>query len=80
MSITLAAPLRAAQSAESLEHRILAYIDEEAVVGLDALIELLPRHSWSQIFNAVDRLTRLGKITLRRHGFDYTVFSNNYAD
>jgi len=80
MSITLAAPLRAAQSAESFEHRILAYIDEEAVVGLDAMIELLPQYSWSQIFNAVDRLTRLGKITLRRHGFDYTVFSNTYAD
>lgn len=63
----------------ALEQAILDYIDEEAVVGLDSLIALLPQYSWSQVFHAVDRLARRGTIVLRRHHFDYTLFSVNYA-
>ena len=66
-------------SADKLEARILAHLNEEAVIGLDALIELLPEYSWNQIFNAVDQLARSGNIVLRRHRFDYTLFSTAYA-
>jgi hypothetical protein len=64
---------------ETLEQAILRHIDEQAVIGMDALIILLPDYSWNQIFHAVDRLARCGKITLRRHRSEYTLFSTNYA-
>ena len=66
-------------SVDKLEACILAHLNEEAVIGLDALIELLPEYSWNQIFNAVDQLARSGNIVLRRHRFDYTLFSTAYA-
>ena len=72
-------PRPAPLSVDELEARILAHLNEEAVIGLDALIELLPEYSWNQIFSAVDQLARSGNIVLRRHRFDYTLFSTAYA-
>ena len=66
-------------SSGNLEQDILAQIEEQDAVGLDTLIVLLPRYSWSQIFHAVDSLARCGKIVLRRHRFDYTLFSAHFA-
>lgn len=68
-----------AETADALESRILEHIDEQAVASLDTLIALMPQYSWNQIFHTVDCLARCGKIVLRRHGFDYTVFSPHYA-
>ena len=65
---------------KTLETLILSHLEEQAVIGLDALIFLMPEYSWSQIFHAVDRLARQGGITLRRHRFEYTLFSTQYAD
>ena len=80
MSATLLdKPRSAPLSVDELEARILAHLNEEAVIGLDALVELLPEYSWNQIFNAVDQLARSGNIVLRRHRFDYTLFSTAYA-
>ena len=64
---------------ESLEAVILGHLEEQAVIGLDALVILLPDYSWNQIFHAVDRLARCGGITLRRHRSEYTLFSTHYA-
>lgn len=64
---------------QTLEEAILGHIDEQAVIGLDALVILLPEYSWSQIFHVVDRLARCGGITLRRHRSEYTLFSTHYA-
>lgn len=64
---------------ESLERDILKRIDEQAVVSLDTLVVLMPQYSWSQIFHAVDRLARCGRIVLRRHRSEYTIFSTHYA-
>ncbi|MDO9117818.1 MAG: hypothetical protein Q7U39_07670 [Nitrospira sp.] len=64
---------------ESLESAILGHLEEQAVIGLDALVILLPEYSWSQIFHVVDRLARSGGITLRRHRSEYTLFSALYA-
>jgi len=53
-------------------------VNEDAVIGLDALVQMLPDHSWNQIFHAVDQLAREGRIVLRRHRYDYTLFSTAY--
>ena len=66
-------------SFNKLEQDILQAIEEQEVVSLDALIVLLPQYSWSQIFYAVDALARCGKVVLRRHRFDYTLFSKHFA-
>jgi hypothetical protein len=64
--------------AERLNAHILDRLEEEAVIGLDALVQMLPDYTWNQIFHAVDQLARDGKIVLRRHRYDYTLFSNAY--
>lgn len=64
---------------ETLEQAIFRHIEEQTVIGMDALIILLPGYGWNQIFHAVDRLARCGQITLRRHRSEYTLFSTNYA-
>jgi len=66
-------------SVDELEARILAHLNDETVIGLDALIEMLPEYSWNQIFHAVDQLARRGTVVLRRHRYDYTLFSTSYA-
>ena len=71
-------PISPPLSIEGLEARILEQLNDEAVIGLDSLIQMLPEHSWNQIFHAVDRLARAGRIVLRRHGYDYTLFSAAY--
>jgi hypothetical protein len=65
--------------AATLEQTILDRLEEETVIGLDELVEMLPQYNWNQIFHAVDQLARFGKIVLRRHRYDYTVFSTSYA-
>ena len=75
----LDAPRSSRIRTESLEAVILGHLEEQAVIGLDALVILLPDYSWNQIFHAVDRLARGGGITLRRHRSEYTLFSTHYA-
>ncbi len=65
-------------SIDDLKTRILAHLNDEAVIGLDALIGMLPEYSWNQVFHAVDQLARVGRIVLRRHRYDYTLFSTAY--
>jgi hypothetical protein len=64
---------------DEVEARILALLSDETVIGLDALVEMMPEYSWNQVFHAVDQLARRRSIVLRRHGFEYTLFSNSYA-
>lgn len=63
----------------AIDEGILGCLEEESVVSLDRLVALLPEFTWNQIFHTVDRLARNGRIALRRHGSDYTVFSLHYA-
>jgi len=79
ISALLDAPITADPSADDLDSEILEHIEEQSVVSLDALISLLPQYSWNQVFYTVDRLARCGKIVLRRHRSDYTLFSAHYA-
>lgn len=67
------------QSKCDIEEVVLGCVEEELVVSLDRLVMLLPDCTWNQIFDTVDRLSRGGRIALRRHGRDYTLFSLQYA-
>ena len=64
--------------ADGLKAHILDRLEEEAVISLDALSQMLPQYSWNQIFSAVDQLARDGSLVLRRHQYDYTLFSTAY--
>lgn len=64
---------------ETLDDIVLSYINEQTIIGLDALVSLIPEFSWSQVFSTIDRLARDGRITLRRHGREYSIFSMDYA-
>ena len=72
-------PYASQTSIDTLEEVILRHLEEQAVIGLEALIIMLPDFSWNQIFHTVDRLARHGRITLRRHRSEYTLFSTHYA-
>jgi len=72
-------PSQAVLSAHTVGSDVLQVINEQHVVTLDGLIALMPEYSWNQIIQAVDRLARCRRIVLRRHGFDYTVFSTSFA-
>ena len=78
-SALIDAPALDSHAADTLEIAILTQIDEHTVISLDALVTQLPEYSWNQIFQSVDRLARRGKIALRRHRFEYTIFSHHYA-
>ena len=67
----------ATDPADELGIEILKQIKEQNVITLDALIALMPQYSWNQVFDGVDRLARCGKIVLRRHRFEYRLFSTN---
>ena len=50
-------------SLDSAIHHILARV---GACTLEVLTERLPSFSWSQVFSAVDRLSRQGTVTLQR--------------
>jgi len=58
---------------------ILDHLNEQTVISLDTLICLMPQYTWNQIFRTVDQLARCSKIVLRRHRFEYMLFSNHFV-
>lgn len=64
---------------EVLTATILDHLTEETVISLDALICLMPEYTWNQIFHCVDQLARCNKIVLRRHRFEYMLFSSHFV-
>jgi hypothetical protein len=66
-------------SPDDLAREILDRVEEEAVLSLDSLVMSLSHYSWNQVLITVDRLAREGRLILRRHRFDYTLFSKHYA-
>ena len=58
---------------------ILDHLNEETVISLDTLICLMPQYTWNQIFHTVDQLARCNKIVLRRHRFEYMLFSTHFV-
>ena len=64
---------------DALTATILDHLNEQTVISLDLLISLMPQYSWNQIFHSVDQLARCHKIVLRRHRFEYLLFSTHFA-
>ena len=58
---------------------ILDHLNEQTVISLDTLICLMPQYTWNQIFHSVDQLARCNKLVLRRHQFEYMLFSTHFV-
>lgn len=66
-------------STDILTATILDHLSEQTVISLDSLISLMPQYTWNQIFYSVDQLARGSKIVLRRHRFEYMLFSIHFV-
>ncbi len=53
------------------ESLVITILERERRLRLDQIVARLPELSWSQVFRAVDSLSRRGAIRLERRGFDY---------
>ncbi len=71
--------LRGHPDPDALTATILGHLDEQTVISLDSLVCLMPQYTWNQIFHRVDQLARCHAIVLRRHGFQYMIFSINFV-
>jgi len=71
--------LRGYPDPDALTATILDHLNEQMVISLDSLICLMPQYTWNQIFHHVDQLARCHRIILRRHGFQYMIFSINFV-
>jgi DNA-binding GntR family transcriptional regulator len=56
-----------------LEQVVLDKLRPGQRFSVEELLDQLPEVSWSQLFLAIDVLSRRGDIELRRQGFTYTV-------
>lgn len=54
------------------ERIVLERFQMERSFTVEELLDELPELSWSQVFLAIDLLSRRGDIELRREGFTYT--------
>lgn len=57
------------------ESAVLECVDLHSPVNLDDVAQRLSGFSWNQIFHAVDRLARGGKLLLRRQAHTYQLLS-----
>ena len=64
---------------DALTETILDHLNEQTVITLDSLVCLMPQYTWNQIFHTVDQLARCNKIVLRRHRFEYMLFSTHFV-
>ncbi|MBI3604257.1 MAG: hypothetical protein HY205_07400 [Nitrospirae bacterium] len=65
------------QGQPSVEQRILALLEADKSQTFEQVAMLLPDVSWSQVFLAIDRLSRSGQVVLRKiSGRDYRVSLN----
>ena len=71
---------RVPSHADILATTILDHLNEQTVISLDTLICLMPQYTWNQIFHRVDQLSRCKKVVLRRHRFEYTLFSTHFVE
>jgi hypothetical protein len=61
---------------------VLRIVRDQGPQTLEGLVAALPRHGWSSVFLAVDRLSRSGRIILKscgRVGYQVVLRSGNLA-
>ncbi len=64
------------EESKEIESTILAKVDQRGSCRLDDLVQEIPGYTWSQLFVAVDRLSKDGLLRLKHPGrFDYVVES-----
>ena len=57
-----------------IESAIVEKLQKGGPCGLDDVVMSLPNSSWGEIFSAVDRMSRDGRVSLRQSGYsDYQV-------
>ncbi|HXH86891.1 MAG TPA: hypothetical protein VNI35_08675 [Nitrospira sp.] len=61
------------QDYSSHESTIISLLDESDRLTIDEILERAPHLSWSQVFLAIDILSRNGDVTIYRKGFEYSV-------
>jgi hypothetical protein len=65
------------QEKPSIDEWILGALQQHGTQTLDQMGKLLPEMNWAQLFLAIDRLSRAGKISLWLPGFgDYLITLN----
>lgn len=65
-------------NSDALMATILDHLNEQTVISLDTLVCLMPQYTWNQIFHRVDQLARCNRLVLRRHRFEYMLFSCHF--
>ncbi|HEV8539648.1 MAG TPA: hypothetical protein VGQ60_00660 [Nitrospiraceae bacterium] len=71
---------RAANGAAAIERVLTSALRVSGPTTMDRLVSLLPCVSWSQVFLAVDRLSRSGTVSLQRtRSGDYRIALNGVA-
>lgn len=53
------------------ERLILDTLKTQPSVTMERLVTLLPHLTWNRVFQAIDALSRRGKIRIQRRGFEY---------
>jgi hypothetical protein len=76
----LPSTLAVSGACSGFEIRLLGLLQERGAQSMDQLTVLFPTVSWSQLFLAVDRLSRTGLVSLKRiAGRGYQVSRNRAA-
>ena len=52
-----------------IEEAIVEKLRDSGPCCLDDMVISLPNSSWGEIFSAVDRMSRDGRLSLRQHGY-----------
>lgn len=67
----------AVQEKPSIDEWVVGILQQHGTQTLDQIGKLLPEVNWAQLFLAIDRLSRSGKISLWSPGFgDYLITVN----
>ena len=63
-----------------IEAAIVGTLQTSGPCGLDDVVTSLPNSSWAEVFAAVDRMSRDGRVSLRQSGYSaYQIRLNSAA-
>jgi hypothetical protein len=63
-----------------IETAIVDTLQTSGPCGLDDIVMSLPNSSWGEVFAAVDRMSRDGRVSLRQSGYSAYQIRLNSAD
>ncbi|HZS11770.1 MAG TPA: hypothetical protein VFA38_05945 [Nitrospirales bacterium] len=71
--LDVSAGIRASEPASELEATVLETIASHDGITMEDLVARLCDWTWSEVFIAIDAMSRRGAVALRRDGFQYRV-------